>query len=264
MGRTDALVLAGRRGEGDPLASAQNAGHRALVPVGGVPMLVRVVRALRDVPELGSLRISIDDPDALDGVAELADLRHAGTLETHRSLDSPSRSVLDALGAGDRPTLVTTADHALLTPDVVTQFLAESERGGTDVTVGLVERAVVEQRFPKTTRTWLRFREGDYTGANLFVFRTSAARRAAAFWVQAENFRKRPWRMVAAFGPISLALFLARRLTLDTALERASRSIGARVGAVRLAHAEAAIDVDRVSDLALAERILAERAAGTE
>lgn len=263
MHQPDTLVLAGLRGEDDPLAHARGVGHRALVPVGGVPMLLRVVRTLRGVSALARIRISIDAPDVLDDVAELAELRQTGALGTHTSLDSPSRSVLDALGDSDGPVLVTTADHALLTPAVVEQFLAESERSGADVTVGLVERGVVENRFPDTTRTWLRFRDGDYTGANLFAFRTPAARRAAAFWVQAEDFRKRPWRMVAAFGPVPLALFLARRLTLDAALERASQSIGTRVGAVRLTHAEAAIDVDRITDLELAERILAERAADT-
>ena len=59
------------------------------------------------------------------------------------------------------------------------------------------------------------------------------------------------------FGPVSLVLFALRRLTLDAALERASRAIGCRVGAVSLPFAEAAIDVDRPSDLVLVERILA-------
>lgn len=259
MPRFDALVLAGSRREGDPLARAQGVGRRALVEVHGQPMLLRVVRSLRAVPTLGRVRISIDDPSALDTVAELEALRREGVLDTHASLDSPSRSVLDALEAWQGPVLVTTADHALLTPEVAAHFLSECDGAAADVVVGLVRRAVVEARFPETTRTWLRFRDDDYTGANLFAFRTRDARRAAAFWTRAESFRKRPWRMISAFGPVASALFLLRRLTLDAALERASRAIGVRVRAVRLPFAEAAVDVDRPSDLELAERILSER-----
>ncbi len=48
-------------------------------------------------------------------------------------------------------------------------------------------------------------------------------------------------------------------LDLEQALARASRSLGARVAAVVLPQAEAAIDVDRLEDYALAQRILAER-----
>jgi hypothetical protein len=54
-------------------------------------------------------------------------------------------------------------------------------------------------------------------------------------------------------------LFLLRRLDLDAAFERVSRAMGALVRPVQLPFPEAAIDVDRASDLTLAERILAER-----
>ena len=70
---------------------------------------------------------------------------------------------------------------------------------------------------------------------------------------------RRPWRLAWAFGPAALILFLLHRLDLDAALERASRAVGARIRAVSLPFPEAAIDVDRVTDLVLAERILAER-----
>ena len=45
--RSSALVLAGSRDEGDPLARAQGVRHRALLRGAGVPMLLRVVRALQ-------------------------------------------------------------------------------------------------------------------------------------------------------------------------------------------------------------------------
>ena len=79
--------------------------------------------------------------------------------------------------------------------------------------------------------------------------------------MRAEAFRKQPWRLALAFGPRALIAFWRRRFDLDTALEQISRVIGARVQAVRMPFAEAAIDVDRAADLALATQILAEREA---
>lgn len=258
-----ALVLAGSRGEGDPLAEAQQVRHRALLEVAGVPMLLRVVRTLRQTPAVGDIIVSIDEPAALDEVPELAEALRDGVLAVRRSLDSPSRSVLDCLeAAGAGPALVTTADHALLTPEMLASFLDGSAEGDADVFVGLVSRRLLEARFPESTRTYLSFRDDDYSGANLFLFRTPAARKAAVFWRRAESFRKRPWRLVSAFGPVALLLFLLRRLDLDAALSRASRSIGARVAAVRMPMAEAAVDVDRPSDLALVNRLLAETQSG--
>ncbi|HEY5656838.1 MAG TPA: nucleotidyltransferase family protein [Myxococcota bacterium] len=263
MARFAALVLAGRRGAEDPLARSRGAVHKALLDVGGVPMLVRVVRALRESPSIGSITVSIDDPRALEAVPDLKAALAAGDLRVHRSLDSPSRSVSDALSGrtASEPVLVTTADHALLTREIVEYFAEAAASTEADLWVGVVSRSSLDARYPETTRTYLRLRGERWTGANLFCFRSDLARRAAAFWVRAEQQRKRPWRLAWAFGPRALLLFLLRRLDLDAALERASRAIGARIGAIRLPFPEAAIDVDRPSDLALVERILAERAA---
>jgi GTP:adenosylcobinamide-phosphate guanylyltransferase len=262
--RFSALVLAGSRGGGgDDLAEAQGQRHRALIPVRGVPMLVRVIRTLRAAPSVGRLLVSIDDPSALDAVPELDALVAEGALAVRRSQRSPSRSVLavlEELPAGE-PVLVTTADHALLTPAMVEHFTLACRRGNADLRVGLVSASVLRARFPESKRTWLPLRDDLYSGANLFGFLTPQARRAAEFWVRAEASRKRPWRLALAFGPRALIAFWRRRFDLDAALEQISRVIGARVEAVRMPFAEAAIDVDRAADLALATRILAEREA---
>ena len=84
---------------------------------------------------------------------------------------------------------------------------------------------------------------------------------AAEFYARAEQFRKRPWRLVAAIGPGLLVRYALGRLDLDTALAGVSDRIGARVGAVSMPIAEAAIDVDREGDLHLADAILADREA---
>ncbi|MFC7554928.1 hypothetical protein ACFQU7_25930 [Pseudoroseomonas wenyumeiae] len=53
MSGVTALVLAGSRaGAADPMAMAAGVSHKALLPVGGVPMLARVLEALRDSPAL--------------------------------------------------------------------------------------------------------------------------------------------------------------------------------------------------------------------
>jgi GTP:adenosylcobinamide-phosphate guanylyltransferase len=260
--RFTALVLAGSRGAaGDELASAQGQRHRALIPVYGVPMLVRVIRTLRAAPSIGAIVVSIDDPAALADVPELAALVAQGALALRRSERSPSRSVvvvLESLAAGV-PALVTTADHPLLTPAMVEHFTGACRQEGADVRVGLVAASLLRERFPESKRTYLPMRDDLYSGANLFAFLTPEARRAAEFWVRAEASRKRPWRLALAFGPRALVAFWRRRYDLDAALAQISRVVGVRVRAVRMPFAEAAIDVDKASDLALATRILAER-----
>lgn len=263
MTRFRAVVLAGHRGGGsDPLARARGAAHRALLDVCGVPMLVRVVRALRRARAVERIWVSIGEPEALETQPELAALRAAGELEAHRSLASPSRSaldLLDRLGPGE-PVLVTTADHPLLTPAIVDCFTDAAAGSDADVLVGAVSGALVRARYPETVRTWVRLRDGDWSGANLYALRTPAARSAVEFWTRAEQLRKRPWRLVGVFGPATLALFALRRLDLEAGLARVSAAMGVRVRAVSLPFAEAAIDVDRPADLELVTRIFREAA----
>ena len=259
MRRWMAVVMAGRRGGGpDPLADAQGARHRALLDVCGEPMLVRVVRTLQDSKHVGRVVVSIGEPEALAAEPKLEGLG----LEVHQSLESPSRSALDVLDrfGSDAPILVTTADHPLLSAEILDHFVTAAESSDADVLVGAVGGDVVRARYPEAVRTWLRLRDGEWSGANLFALRTPAARRAVEFWTRAEQFRKQPWRLVSTFGPITLALFLLRRLDLESALARVSEAMGVRVRPVPLPFAEAAIDVDRPADLELVTRILGEGA----
>jgi GTP:adenosylcobinamide-phosphate guanylyltransferase len=257
---TSALVLAGKREARDALAEAHGASHRALLEVGGVPMLLRVLRALRAVERIGTIHLSIDGPDRLSALPEIAALVRSGGLRLHESADSPSRSVLEVLSQDpDEPFLVTTADHALLTPEMLDFASDAIEASDADLLVAFVARTVVRSRYPESPRTYFRLRGEAWTGANLFAFRTAAARRAAEFWVRAERFRKQPWRLVTAIGPTLLGRYLLGRLDLDAALHHASSRIGARVEALPLPFPEAAIDVDREDDLRLAEQILAQR-----
>ena len=222
-------------------------------------MLERVIRALEASRTIDRIAVSIDAPELLSDFEALAARVKDGSLEVLESESSPSASVLAALPA-EGGLLVTTADHALLDAELVDHFVSAAESGEPDVAIGLVSETVLRARFPEAQRTYLAFRGERYSGANLFAFRTPEARRAAEFWLRAEHFRKRPWRLVSTFGPLSLALFLTRRMTLARALERASHVIGARVRAVELERAEAAIDVDKLADLQLVEEILAQDA----
>jgi len=256
----NALVLAGRRGPDDPLARAAGAPHRALLDVGGVPMLERVVETLHAFPRIGRIAISIDEPRVLETAPGLA-ARIDGEperLSVLASDTSPSRSVLRALETlpSDAPLLLTTADHALLDAAMLEHFLGACMTRDADFLLAIVDAVRLRQRFPESRRTYIHFRDASYSGANLFVLRTPAARRAVEFWTRAETFRKKPWRLAKAFGPTTLLRFVLRSLSLADALARASASIGAKIDAIEMPMAEAAVDVDRIEDLELVNRLV--------
>jgi GTP:adenosylcobinamide-phosphate guanylyltransferase len=257
--RFTALVLAGQRGGQDPVALAAGVAYKCLAPVAGVPMLRRVVAALAASPSVGPIAVSIERP------ALLADWRApgrpGGQLLALASAGTPSESVLaaaEALG-NPCPLLITTADHPLLSPAMIEHFCSAARDPGIDVAVGLTDRDVIAEAYPNSGRTYIRFRDSGYSGANLFAVMSREGLEAVRFWRKVERERKRPWRMVRAFGWRNLLAYLFGRFTLDQAMARASRVLGLRAAAVALPFAEAAIDVDKPADLELVEDILGRR-----
>ncbi len=267
--RFDVLVLAGRRDANDELAKAAGASHRVLLDIAGEPMLVRVLTTLTTHDRTDAILLCSDAPDLLQQVPQIAHMVSASQVELLPAAATPSRSVLSGIDAlatrhpaseAGNPLLVTTADHALLDHAMLDYFFDAAGRSDADAAVGLVARSVIVRRFPDAKRTYLTFRGERYSGANLFAFMNPAGRDVALFWRSAEQHRKQPWRMISQFGFISLLLFLSRRLDLESAFRRASDAIGARVKAVEMPMAEAAVDVDKVSDWQLVNRIFEQRA----
>ena len=260
MNGATALILAGRRPGGDAFATRAGVSHKALIPVGGVPMVARVVRALQDSGRIARMVVAIEDAEALHGCSELAEPLARGDVEIVPAGTSPGATVRRVLEdfSGPWPLLVTTADHALLRPEMICSLMDQAP--AADVVVGVVAAATLRAAYPEARRTLLRFRDGEIKGANLFLFPRAAAMSALmAFWQSAEQDRKTPWRLVARIGPVTALRFVLGRLSTGEVLQRLSRLTGARVAFVPLPFAEAALDVDDEEDQAFAERILRSR-----
>lgn len=254
-----ALLLAGQRHGVDPLAAAFGETAKALVAIGGEAMVSRVARTLLACAEINRIIILAQAPTALTAREDTAWLAVEPRIGFAASGDGIAASVAMLAGGvlAPWPVLVTTADHVLLTPALVTAFLAGA--GSADVAVGVVDARTLRGAYPDSARTWLHFRGGSYSGANLFALGSARALPALAVWSGVERDRKRGWRLILKLGPLLLLGAVTRTLTLGGAMRRLGRRLGLEARAVVLADAEAAIDVDKPADHVLATRILAAR-----
>ena len=75
------------------------------------------------------------------------------------------------------------------------------------------------------------------------------------------QFGKKPKRLIGAFGLLAFLVYKSRLATLRTFLRLLSRTIGVRTAPVLMPFAEGPIDIDRMQDWELAERIIAARRA---
>jgi GTP:adenosylcobinamide-phosphate guanylyltransferase len=247
-----AIVLAGERPGGDPLARAFGAALKALIPIGGEPMVRRPVAALLASEGVAQVRVLAQQPEVI--AAALPDDPRLVVAASGATIAATIEAVC-ADPATVWPVLVTTADHALLDAAMVADFLARA--GRADVAIGLVERKALSARLPATRRTWLRFRGGAYSGANLFLLGSPKVAPAIALWRSVEQDRKKGFRLVGALGPLTLIGAGLRLLTLDQVLGRAGRKLNLTIRAVRMSNPLAAVDVDKPDDHALVEALLA-------
>lgn len=260
MTQVTALLLAGSRPGTDPLAQAAGVPVKPLAPVAGEPMINRPARALLAHPGIARLLILTQQPDLYAAHPATAWLADHPDVRFHPSGAGIASTLMDMLDRSDAPypLLVTTADHVLLDGAMLDQFIAEA--AGADIAVAMVERATLLARYPQSRRTWLKFRDGWWSGANLFWFGSGRARAVIALWQEVEQDRKKGWKILAAFGPVALLGALSRILTLRGGIARMGRRFGLTARLVAMARPEACIDADKVEDVALIEQILAMRA----
>ena len=253
-----AVVLAADRTGNDPITQHTGATCKAIAPVAGRPMIMRVIDALEASDLVKSIILCGPPKHILPDCPELEQRITEGRVSWLPSLDSPSKSAMKGFEHvdADTPVLLTTADHALLTPKIVQHFLNESLKCKGDATVGLVNIDDITAAFPGVKRTVTRFRDGGYCGCNLFTF-NHHGRGIVSIWRQAEAMRKRPWRLIAQIlGPWTVLKYLLGRLTLAQAFNAVSVKTHIHAQAILMPFPEAGVDVDKVDDLLLAESIL--------
>ena len=250
-----AVVLAGSRPGTDPFAQRYGTNLKALIPVGGEPMVQRPVRALLASANVDGIRVLAQQPERVREVLA-ADPR----ISVEES-DETIAATLERLCVDPKvqwPILVTTADHALLTPEMVADFLAKA--AGADVAIGIVSRDALMKRLPQTQRTWLKFRGGAYSGANLFLLGTPKVRSTIELWRSNEQNRKKAWRMLLTVGLFAGIGALFRLRTLQQTLDSVGRKLNLNIRAVELSDPLAAVDVDKPADHELVTAILEGRA----
>jgi len=253
-------VLAGERPGGSVLAKSLNLPVGILAPLAGQSCITRVVDALRSSHWVDSLTLVGPTKAVIDTSASLQALLVRPGLAWLAPQPGPAASALHAARESDYyPLLITSGDHGLLTDAIVESFCEQAwaARGsGADLLVGLVPYSLVQDAFPESRRTVLRFSDQALCGSNLFALLTPAAQHALTFWQQVEADRKRPWKIARHLGAATLARYLAGRLGVDHAFAVLSERAGCRIGWLPVNSARAAVDVDSQADWQLADAVL--------
>lgn len=250
--RVDAVVLGG--GDGAVLDPAVR--FKGLVNVSGRPLVEWVVDALLGAELVEGIAVVVPTAEGLGPWADKVD-----------KLVVSDGSFMDNVLAGlesfkvDRPVLLVTGDLPLLQPRDVDEFVRASLATAADMTYPVIRKEDVLVQCPGAERTYVRLAVGYVTGGNMAVLNPALVRRNKELGERLFAARKSPIAMARVLGLRFVVRLVGGRLTVPELEEKLGELIDGVGCAVFTKRAAIGMDVDKPSDLVLAERLLGERRA---
>ena len=260
--RPTALILAASRlGPQDVVAQSQNVSHKCLVTLDGMTLLERVVGEIKAASRVDRIFISIEDTEILDSVPALKDMRETGEIQFVQSRDNLYLSVVAAVEDIDSPypLMITTADNALHTTEMVDHFCTELFTVNPDAAIAMTPAQDILDVYQEGKRAFHNLRDGGWSSCNLYALTTEQALVAAKVFEGGGQFGKNPQRILKSFGFIFMVLYRFKLATLAGLFKHLSRRWGMDLQLIRMPYADAPIDVDNLGDVVLTEKILKAR-----
>jgi GTP:adenosylcobinamide-phosphate guanylyltransferase len=238
------LPAGGEPSAEDSLYPLTHGQPKALLPIAHKPMAQWVLDALAASPRIKQVVVigltpasglhCADKPlDYISSAGNLLDNVRAG-LRRVQELDPQATHALWA--SSDIPTI--TSQH-------VDWLLDQCTQSDYDFYYTVIERSVMERRFPASHRTYTHLKDVNVCGGDLNVLATSLASQDNPLWAKITLARKNVFRQAALIGLDTLFWLALRQVTLQQAEQIASQRLGVRGKALLCPYAELGMDVDK-------------------
>lgn len=245
-----AVILAG--GESPWLKEVAGTSYRAWALLRGKPMALYIAEALLQSRKVDNVLIvgpKITVPYSLPKNVEV--------IEAGATLMSTVTLALTHLRT-QRPVVFTTDDIPCLTADAVADFVERAETLQAQVCYTIIPKSAVEKAFPTAKRTYVKIKDGRFTGGNVFlvdprVIPQCREQVEAVFAKRKDIFSLCKW-----LGWSFIFKYIVGTLTLAQVEKRASELFGFKGRAVITDYAAIGMDVDKLTDWHLAEKFLTE------
>lgn len=246
--QVDAIVLAGAKNDGK-LREVSPSPYEAMILINDRPMLSYVVDALKQSKQVGRIVVV--------GYPEFKDYMDSDIvlLECGESLVENIEIGIDYLGAKHH-VLVVTSDIPMLTAEAVDDFLSQCRDQNQDMFYPIVSKEVNEAVFPGVTRTYVKIKDGTYTGGNMVLVAPKFIQESKQVIHRVVMLRKKPFEIVKLLGFRILVKFIFRCLTIAEVERRVKHLFGISAKAVITSYPQIGTDVDKPSDWELAQRVL--------
>jgi len=245
----NAVILAGSSAKGD-LEEQEQVDNKAFIYINSLTMIETILVALEKVEYIDNIAV-VGPPD---GMNEIKDKGYFFEIVEQQE------TYLDNIAAGleqldlDKPCVVVSADIPLITQEAIEDFLGRCAPYDQDFYYPIISKEDCEKKFPEVKRTYVRLREGTFTGGNIMMIKPSWILNKIEDIQMYLSYRKRPWKIIRTFPYLLIVKFLIRRLTIKDLEQYVSQLMNINAQAVSSSYVEIAVDVDKVEDLALVKK----------
>lgn len=219
---------------------------KAVLEIGGRTILGRTISALRGLPQVR--RIAVIGPSEVLSHPDCA----AADLRIEEGATGPENIYkgVDALAPGASATarmFIVTTDLPFLDSGVLARYL-DLCPAGLDFTVPLIERGEWEEEFPGAEATFVKLRDGCFTTGCAFVATFDGLRSARVHIERVFKTRKSTFATAKLLGPVFVAKWLAKRLTVADVERKVRELLHCRAGAIAGSPPQLAYDIDYLHD----------------
>jgi 2-phospho-L-lactate guanylyltransferase (CobY/MobA/RfbA family) len=246
----DAVILAGALNTG-ALQQLSIARYEAEIEINGRPMLDYIIFALKRVAAIE--RIVVAGPEQV-----LSAQSRSLIYQRAESGESMIDSLINGLNLlqGNSAVLVVTSDIPLISPEAVEDFLANCKGRNGDVYYSFIAKENCETKYPGVSRTYVKLREGTFTGGNIALISQKVIRDHIDMLKKAVTMRKKPLQLGSLLGWKCLFHLVLGKITIAEIENRIDKAFKFKAVGVISKYPEIGIDVDKPSDLILARKIL--------
>jgi GTP:adenosylcobinamide-phosphate guanylyltransferase len=257
----DAIVTAGGIPlPEEPLYPATQGHPKALVDIAGKPMIQWVLDALTQSTVIENV--------ILVGLSEKSDVTCGKPLyfipnqgKMLDNLRAGAEKVLE-INSKARHVLLVSSDIPAISGEMVDWAVNTAMQTDEDIYYNIIQREVMEKRFPSSKRTYTRLKDMEVCGGDMNVGRLGLlTSEDTDLWEKITNARKSPLKQAGLIGLDTLFLLLFRQLTLEKAAANIMKRLKITGRAIVCPYAEIGMDIDKPHQLEIlrADRAKAQR-----
>jgi molybdopterin-guanine dinucleotide biosynthesis protein A len=232
-----AVILAGDN-EDRKIRQGRVIANKAFLPINGKNMLDYVLECYRGMSDLAGVGV-IGPEEELKSVGE-------DVTVIPQKGDMVSNVVAAAEKFKDGWLLLSSCDIPLITPEAIRDFLSKCE--GAQLYYPLVPKEDSDRVFPEMNRTWVKLKDGVYTGGNVLMVRTDKVPTIAGPAGTFFDARKSPLQMANLIGFMTLIKLMMHKLSIREVENKMVSILGVPCKAIISTYPELGTDVDKEAD----------------